>query len=360
MELAVGAKHLLADVSTAWDIHGQEYLVLVVKGSWRIPGPGQRPQPIPAQPLAYADIFLGEPGLSPMLYGEDFSRFKPFCDVLFDASAHSAQPVQELQAGWQVGNLRKVLRVVGPRHWQDAGRSLSASATFSSMPLHYGLAFGGTRAYRQQQQELVESLLTNPAGIGWAGPHTRQQLQHQPAPCLEALDDPLRQGDGTHQPCAFSALARHWLPRRAWAGTYDERWQKEIFPFLPEDFDERFYQSAPVDQQMPWPQGGEMVSLWNMMRGRPQVQFHLPDFQHMQARILRTDYSEEMPLLRVDTLYFEPDQERFSAVWRGQVKIRRKIQEFDSIAIGAVNSAWWQQKLQGGGACGDCDQEDEA
>ncbi|WP_354684939.1 DUF2169 domain-containing protein [Cupriavidus necator] len=362
MEVVVAGRHLTGSAVVALDVSGREHLVLVAKATWSIPGPGERPRPLPPEPLAVADDFAGEPGQSALLYGTDLARFKPRCDVLFNACAHSphGQPVNELLVAWQVGPLRKGLRVVGPRIWRKRLGlvSLSRPEPFTRMPLHYGLAFGGSRTYRtgrgDQARELTEACLANPDGIGWFGKHTVGDIDGAPAPCLEAPDDPVMQPNGRHKPQAFSAIARHWEPRRQYAGTYDEAWQKNVFPFLPEDFDERFHQCAPEDQQMDYPGGGEPVVLRHLVAGRDHVQFRLPALDTVQFRVLRKDYSTEMPQPVVDTLYFEPDAGRFSAVWRASVPIRRRLHEFAAIAIGPVDLAWWEamQAGQAGGCVG--------
>lgn len=40
-------------------------------------------------------------------------------------------------------------------------------------------------------------------------------------------------------------MGRSWQPRLRYAGTYDQHWMDERLPFLPEDFDLRYFQSAP-------------------------------------------------------------------------------------------------------------------
>lgn len=330
MEVVVGSERLAGGAITALDVSGREHLVLVAKATWSLPAPGERPRPLSPQPLAMADIFAGEPGQSAMLYGTDFARFKPRCDVLFNASAHapSGQPVRELLVAWQVGPLKKGVHVVGPRMWRKrlGMVSLTKPEPFTQMPLHYGLAFGGSRTYQkgrgEQAQELTEAYLANPDGIGWFGKHTTGDIDGARAPSLEALDDAISDPDGKHRPVAFSAIARHWAPRRQYAGTYDEAWQKNVFPFLPNDFDERFHQCAPEDQQMDYPKGGEPVILRHLMAGRDHMEFRLPAFDTVHFRVLRKDYSTEMPQPVVDTLYFEPDEGRFSAVWRASVPTR--------------------------------------
>lgn len=109
MEVLVGSKHLSVDVSCALDVTGREHLVVIAKGTFQIPAPGQRPRPLSPQTIEQADVFLGAPENTAMLYGSDMVRFKPRCDVLFNANAHApeGQPVQELNVVWQVGPLRK-------------------------------------------------------------------------------------------------------------------------------------------------------------------------------------------------------------------------------------------------------------
>lgn len=353
---------MAVDVSCAIDVSGREHLVIVAKATWQIPAAGQRPRPLAPQALEQADLFAGAPGESAMLYGSDFARFKPRCDVLFNASAHApgGLPARELIVGWKVGSLQKGIKVHGPRHWRKrlGMVSLSPAEPFTQRPLHFGLAFGGSRDYQKGRGEhartLTEAHRANPSGIGWFGPHSDDALDGQPAPSLEALDDPVRKPGGKQQPVAFSAIARHWLPRPNYAGTYDEQWQRDVFPFLPEDFDEQFHQCAPQDQQMAYPGGGEAVVLLNMMPGRPDVRFKLPTLDKLKVRILRDDYSSEEPRAVADTLYFEPDQQRFSVVWRASVPIKKRIQEFDTIAVGSVSAQWWQQKSMGMEGCAGC------
>lgn len=351
MELVVASKNLIAEVVPALDVEGREHLVIVVKASWRIPAAGQRPMPIPPSPFEPSDVYAGEPGQSAMLYGSDLVRFKPRCDVLFNAQAHSptGEPVTEMLVGWRVGALEKGLRVIGPRTWQRTlgWTSLSSPEPFIKMPLHFGLAFGGTRSWEKGSEEWSEALLSNPSGIGWFGKQSKDQIDGAPAPCLESIMEPVSKPDGNHIPSAFSAVGRHWAPRKDYAGTYDEQWQRDVAPFLPADFDEHFHQCAPEDQQMDYPQGGESVVLKHMMAGRPDVRFALPRLDHMKVRVMRTDYSTEEPPVLADTLYFEPDDERFSVVWRSSIPIRRRIQEFEAVAIGPINSQWWSAKTSG-------------
>ncbi len=362
MQLHIGSKHLVADVAVALDVTGREHLVVVAKATWGIPQPGQRPRPLPPQPLVVTDEYFGEPGESPMRYGADMARFKPRCDVLFDACAHSpdGRPVRRLQAGFELGPLRKMLQVHGPRHWRrmDGGRDLELgpSGEFTSVPLHHGLAFGGTRWYEQGGQRLCETHEQNPCGLGFAGPQTLPQLNGQPAHQLDHPDHAVDRPGEAVTPAALGAVGRNWLPRRRHAGTYDDAWQRDVFPLLPSDFDEQFHQCAPEDQQMPYPEGGESVRLLHLLPGRPDVQFDLPNFRP-RISVLRTDTTQESPAVRLDTLFFETEQRRFSAVWRTSVPIRRGLHEFEACAIGGVDPELWAPGFSGmRGGCRGCDQ----
>ena len=365
MEVIVGSKHLRVEVTGAHDVTGREHLVIIAKSTWQIPASGQRPRPLPPQAIEPSDIFEGPPGESAMLYGSDMARFKPRCDVLFNAQAHSPDgaPVRELGVVWQVGALRKGLKVHGPRTWRKQFGMLSPGEAepFTAMPLHFGRAFGGTRSYTKGAGDnaivLAEAHPINPAGIGWYGPHSEDDPVGQPVPNLEALDDPVKKPNGKQTPIAFSAIARHWHPRPTFAGTYDEHWKKEVFPFLPEDFDEQYHQCAPEDQQMPYPVGQEQVILRNMVAGRPDVRFKLPRLDGVTVRVLRKDYTSAEMVAVADTLYFEPDESRFSVVWRASVPIKRGIQEFVTVAVGPVNTEWWHRQAGGSGGCGNCGSE---
>jgi hypothetical protein len=355
MQLHVGSRHLAADMAVALDATGREHLVIVAKATWSIPDPGQRPRPLPPQPIVLADEYHGAPGESAMRYGTDMARFKPRCDVVFDACAHSpdGQPMRDLQAGFDIAGLRKMVRVLGPRQWrkQLSGWTLSAPEPFIKVPLTAAYALGGTRAYEQDGQQLIEAHLHNPSGLGWAGKQTLKHLDGESAPQLEHPDHPVTRPDTKLPPCALSAVGRHWLPRRHHAGTYDDHWRRDVFPLPPADFDERFHQFAPEDQQMPYPTGGEAVRLINLIPGRPTLAYALPRLD-MQVRVLRADYRQEAPKALVDTLFFEPDLRRFSVVWRASIRQLRSIQEFREVAVGPIDPVWWRQRVAGG--CAGC------
>lgn len=300
----------------------------------------------------------------PLIYGNDFALHKPTCDVLFDACAHSptGQPVKTLGAGFQIGSLTKVIQVHGVRFWRQhfGMMSLSNAEPFTYMPLHYDLAFGGSLVREPDDaNSMVDTYLPNPIGSGWASSYTRKQLINQRAPSLEYAEDTIKNWNGKHRPAALGAIGSHWRERAQFAGTMDEQWQKRVFPFLPEDFDTRFHQVAPRDQQMPYPIGGEPVVLINLMKDKPRIEFQLPAIGSMPVRVLRKDYSSELLHAVADTLFFEPEENRFSAVWRTKTPLRKNLREIDCVATGKVSAEWWHNKMMGTEGCETCGKNKE-
>ncbi|MDH0868138.1 DUF2169 domain-containing protein [Mitsuaria sp. GD03876] len=366
MQLQIGSKQVAADISVAVDVSGREHLVVVAKSTWSLPEAGQRPRPLPPQPLVVTDEYYGEPGESAMRYGSDMVRFKPRCDVILDACAYSAdgRPVTELLAGFELGPLRKQLRVDGARRWQRVAQDkpefkLSEPEPFTRVPLHFGFAFGGSRWYAQGQDRLCEAHLHNPAGAGFAGQRTVEQMHLQPAHQLEHPQQPVRQPGDPVAPQALSAIGRHWLPRRQHAGTYDEDWQRDVFPLLPLDFDEQFHQVAPVDQQMPYPRGGEPVRLSHLLPGRPDVRFAMPRLSDLGVRIQRDNDALQELDVAADTVFLELEHGRFSVVWRASVPIRRHIREIKAVLVAPRSSLAWMQQTGPNAGCFSCNEAGE-
>jgi hypothetical protein len=107
-----------------------------------------------------------------------------------------------------------------------------------------------------------------------------------------------------------------------WAGTYDEKWEKDRLPLLPRDFDERFYQCAPPDQQTPeYLKGGEPVALVNLT---PEgvLQFKLPQIWLAFRTRIGSEVIDHHANLH--TVILEPDVPRVIMVWHTSVPCHGK------------------------------------
>jgi hypothetical protein len=70
-----------------------------------------------------------------------------------------------------------------------------------------------------------------------------------PVPNIEDPRQPITGLSDRPRPVGLTPVARNWQPRVGYAGTYDETWRRERAPLWPQDFDERFFCSAPSGLQ---------------------------------------------------------------------------------------------------------------
>ena len=159
----------------------------------------------------------------------------------------------------RVGQLQKRLVVTGERRWiRSAGDFVpSPPIAFERQPFCYDTAYGGTEISPLFPNRVATCLL-NPVGRGYA--ISRVAADEYPMPNTEELGQQISAPGRNYRPMALGPIGRHWQPRSQWAGSYGERWQRERAPFWPDDFDYRFFQCAPPDQQIAYPVGGEPIA----------------------------------------------------------------------------------------------------
>ena len=232
---------------------GRESLVVVVKGTFPFPEKGSQELVLADEhvPLVMADTFAGEPGFSAPVYESEFAPRKPKCDVLLNGSGYApgGKPVKQVTVSLQVGSWSKSFTVVGNRTWQKGWGGVNATRPepFTVMPISYGNAFGGTDT-SHENPEKHKFVLTNPVGRGFHHQLSAKLIDGKPLPNTEETNRPVNKPGGNYRPMAFGPIGRNWDPRYKFAGTYDQAWIDNICPFLPPDFQEAYYQAAPMDQ----------------------------------------------------------------------------------------------------------------
>lgn len=346
----LNATKMIAGYTMGMKPDGRQLLVVVVKGTFVIPdSPDQEPQLAEKQmPLVMADTFTGEPGLTSTVYESEYPPFKPRCDVLLRGSAYApgGKPASRVTVSLQVGSLKKSFDVVGKRTWQPGllGASATAPEPFSVMPISYDVAYGGVdRASENENQHRCYG--ANHVGVGYHPTAVKAALQAKPLPHTEETGRPITDSNGTYRPMAFGPLGRAWEPRVKYAGTYDDAWMAKNFPFLPDDFDDRYYQSAPEDQQMPYPQGGEEIELLNLT-SNGRVRFRLPDLS-LPVEFVARGRSAETVNAAMDTLVIEPDQQRLMLIWRAATPLRRNMFEVPLGIVGRMPRGWYRARKLG-------------
>jgi hypothetical protein len=350
----INATKMKAGYTLAVQPDGREMLVVVVKGTFLLPQRG-RPASLAGDQveLVESDVFAGEPGYSAPVYEMDFAPRKPRCDVLLNGSAYApgGKPVERLTVSLRVGSVKKSFDVVGPRTWhaQLLGVIPGRPQSFTRLPLSYACAFGGIdRSHPDPARHRWYP--SNHAGVGYRADAAAKALDGEPLPTTEESGRPVTQPHGNYRPMAFGPVGRAWQPRAKWAGTYDQRWVDHVFPYLPQDFDDRYYQSAPDDQQTDYLHGGEEVELVNLTpEGR--AAFKLPVID-VPIRYYLRHGQQQVAGGTLDTVVLEPDLGRFCLCWRSQLPLRRNLFEVEQVLVGERSPAWHRARRFGKTYCG--------
>jgi hypothetical protein len=332
----INVTRMVAGYTMGMEPSGRELLIVVVKGTFRLPKSGEEVRLHDEQlPLVMADTFTGEPGFSSPHYEVDFALRKHRCDVLLLGSAHAPQgrPTTRIAVGLRIGNWTKTFAVVGDRHWQAGLALVSSSAPepFTIKPISYDVAFGGTDQHHVDPAKHA-AFMRNPVGRGFHKHLKSEWVDGSPLPNTEETNRVVSTPHGDFTPMSFGPIGRGWEQRSRYAGTYDQQWLDNVFPFLPEDFDERYYQAAPEDQQLPVPKGPMEVVLSGFTPDGVR-QLMLPHFQAPVHVFPRTGGREDHAAT-LDTIVFEPDEGRFTLTWRVARPLKKSMHEIAQIVAG--------------------------
>lgn len=283
--------------------------VVAVKGTFDILPDGTTKLAEKQKEVLYGEEYSGEPGKSSVLYDADLTWPKQNTDVLLNGHAYAPKGTQvaKTTVTMRVNTISKKLCVFGERRWEGGwlGLSITPALPFEKMPIVYERAFGG---WDKTPEKLADQRLDprNPIGTGFA---TRaEHLVDHPLPNIEAPGHLVSSWKDRPPPAGFGVVASYWLPRLTYAGTYSQNWKEERFPLLPEDFDQRFFQSAPLDQQVAgFLRGGENVELVNLTPDG-YLSFNLPKIR--VGFITRFGDERVSHEASVHTVILEPDVPR--------------------------------------------------
>ena len=280
-------------------------------------------------PPVPADVYWTEPGKSSLKYASDMHTGKPATDIIMlgHACVPEKKEATQLDVSLTVGQVNKVVRVFGDRQWQDG--KITRPMPFRTMAMVYEKAFGGVHI---TNGEVVEDEPRNPVGRGLAGQRRANEMNGVPLPNLEDAKQLIREVNDQPAPAGFGFCAPNWQPRAGFAGTYDDTWRKTRAPYLPTDFDSRFLNMAHPDLVFPgYLQGGEPVTISHMHPGGT-LKFDVPPV-NLVARV-KLAGREEIPAFKLETLILEPNQLKFSMVWRAAVLCDKQMLKISEIRIG--------------------------
>ncbi len=274
------------------------------------------------------DVFWGEPGKSSLRLASDFHIGKATTDIVMTglACALEKQAVRQMDVSLSVGSVGKTIRVFGDRQWNQG--LITSPQPFTTMPLVYERAFGGVDI-AEGKIRLGEE--RNPVGGGFSGNKSRSEMDGVALPNLECPNQLIQYHDDIPIPACFGPIAPHWQPRAASAGTYDELWQTNRAPYLPEDYHPRFMNIAHSDLIYPsFLQGGEPVKITGM-HPLGELNFNLPILK-LRNKIQIED-SEISFNFNCETLLLDPNQLQLSMVWRSAFACDKKALKVKQISV---------------------------
>ena len=325
------------------------------------------------------DVLVNATAVAPG--GTPVRRFDVRLRVHSAAAAQGARSAPLLDKTLTVHGARDFVKTAGPTSLlkmaslgllRPAPWELTAAQMLTELPLRHEAAYGGQCRIEhddqaaqhvpkaqyltpEQQTEhpnqpapLAHTVCDlNPLGVGysesWYLKATRQE--RVPAPQIEAPAAPLtaalfyRALDGklkdltAQELAAFTPAGMGVVPkghptRRRLAGTVDEAFAKSD-QWLPDDFDFAVWNAAPVDQQLDYLQGDEVIELTNLCapaapgatqdaQGNTLLQLTLPgDLPFVLVHYPDGRMGELRAVL--DTVIIDPERNQVSCVWRATV-----------------------------------------
>lgn len=279
-------------------------------------------------PPTEADVYWAEAGRSSIKYASDLHIGKPATDIVM--LGHACVPEQkeatQLDVSLSVGEVTKTVQVFGDRHWQDG--KITRPTPFKTMAMAYEKAYGGTHIANGQ---IAAADTRNPVGRGFAGARKVEEMNGVPLPNLEDPNHLIREYSDRPVPACFGFCAPNWEPRSAFAGTYDEAWEKTRAPYLPVDFDKRFLNMAHPDLIYPgFLQGGEPVTIANM-HPAGTLKFDVPQLK-LVAHVNVAEHERTLNF-QLETLILEPNHLKLSTVWRAAMPCDKQMLKISDIKI---------------------------
>jgi hypothetical protein len=295
---------------------GVEFTVFVLKGTFRIVRDGALIPEVEQAPISFADEYYGAPFDSSLRRESDLAPIKAKADICVEGNAKS--PGGRADESWQVGircgQIRKQLRVTGPRHWSYSllrGWQLTTPEPCELVPLQYEYAFGGV----DSRTDATATYEANPVGRGYIKSTSHLSVAQIAAPQIESLDDPVNRIDRAYVPQGFGPIAKTWLPRRSLCGTPDDTWVKERWPMLPEDFSFDYYNHAHPCLQYPGFLNGDEEVIVDGCHIDGTFGFRLPGYRTWLSMKFAESPTAQLPL-DLDTAYFNIFENSATLVWR--------------------------------------------
>ncbi len=321
-----------ADYGWVMDKDGNKIWLVVVKATFDIGPDGRCQLAAENQPVHQVALPYGEFGTSSLKYEADLAGLKATTDVLVqgEAVAPRGRLATSMEVSLRAGPLHKRLRVTGDRVWESGllGPRMSEPKAFERMPLTYERAYGGwDRSASNPEDHRLED--RNPVGAGFAA-----RVENCEGLALPNVEYPAQLISGWKDrpaPAGLNVVDCAWSPRRQLAGTYDDAWRRDRFPLWAEDFNTRYHNCSPADQQASaYFTGGEQIEVTGMSESG-SLAFELPRL----SLVFRTRFGSE----RMDhagqlcSVVIEPNAPRVMMAWQTSLVCNRNADELDETLV---------------------------
>ena len=303
----------------------------ILKGTFDlIDGRPAKPLPLDDQFNLNGDTHFGDDPLRSIRSPSDFALFKPHAEYLL--SGHACAPrgktVNQMLVAVEIGSKRKELAAFGDRIWKPGllSSSISDPQRFERMPLDWEHALGSPNNKR------------NPLGRGLEPRPVEGVGMVHLAANIENPRHIIRSPSSRDEPVGFLPIDPLWPQRASKVGTYGGKWVRDRWPWMPDDFDWTFFNSAPADQQLEgFLRGDEKLVLEGMHPDKPRQEFELPKlkprwFVREKGKDGKPGPLSEVPL-QLDTLWVDADENKLVLTWRGlreikSIKMREIVEHF--------------------------------
>jgi hypothetical protein len=293
--------------SVVWQSRpGAWVLTFVAKATFQLQ-PGKSTLAAAQQPIHEEDSHWDDDPSRSLYAASDLEPLKPRVDVVLVGSAFAPQglAVRSLFARLILGEIDKSIEVHQDRNFTSEG-SVVEGQRFSRMALSYERAAGGPDT-------------TNPIGlrVDVRDAYGRIKLPNLQPPGLTASPT------AGIPPVGFGPIPPTWPLRWSKLGRHAAVWSPQWLTAgpVPEDIDWSFFNTAPIDQQLPeLPEDARLI-LENL---NPQVPRFVTNFPALRPRAMLEGRGGHHPLkMRCDTLWIDTDQGIASMTFRGQIALER-------------------------------------
>ncbi len=303
-------------------------------------------------PFSDSDTYWagGRPDLDPIKLESELVAWKTMTDVIVIGNAKTPRGKKAfyLDSSFQIGEFKKVVRVFGKRrvYITGSGLAFSQAEPFESMPLHYGLAYGGRDSISEEGVTYLYP--KNPVGKGFVVKNNVKALQDLELPNLEdpkmllspqnLILDRFEKWKDYPTPASFGYLGRNFYPRISFAGlspeqlpaqqlqqqqalenmesvgTHSDKGLSAETPVL----HSAYFSAASSGMSLPYLRGDESIAYAYLDAENPRFVSQMPGL-HPKAYLDIGEGAKQMDTV-IQSLLIYPETRQMNIIWRAAVQ----------------------------------------